>query len=271
MGNTSRQGCQLGEVRRRGRGVVGRLLDGEPMTAVCRERGLPGAIRSDNGVPFASPTALFNLSKLALWRRRLGIAIERIKPGHPRQNGRHERMHLTLKREATRPPGINALQQQARFDAFRTEFNTERPHQALAMRCPAELYATSIRPYHGLPEIAYPPHDREILVTACGRVCISRPCGGGHPRMSATDESARSGKHMSKFPSAEIIIPGPRLYGVSRTSRPAQSSSGRHNTSAGRPGTGYRGSGSYSFRYQLTRNGAISVIVRHEGAPRPLA
>ena len=82
------------------------------------ERGLPTAIRSDNGVPFASPNALFNLSKLSVWWLRLGIAIERIKPGHPQQNGRHERMHLTLKKEATRPPGMNSLQQQARFDAF---------------------------------------------------------------------------------------------------------------------------------------------------------
>ena len=79
------------------------------------DRGLPQAIRSDNGVPFASPNALFNLSKLAVWWLRLGIAIERIKPGHPQQNGRHERMHLTLKKEATRPPGLNSLQQQARF------------------------------------------------------------------------------------------------------------------------------------------------------------
>src|SRR5690348_9343874 len=75
------------------------------------ERGLPSAIRSDNGVPFASPNALFNLSKLSVWWLRLGIAIERIKPGHPQQNGRHERMHLTLKQEATRPPGMNSLQQ----------------------------------------------------------------------------------------------------------------------------------------------------------------
>ncbi len=69
-----------------------------------QERGLPSAIRSDNGVPFASPNGLFNLSKLSVWWLRLGIAIERIKPGHPQQNGRHERMHLTLKKEATRPP-----------------------------------------------------------------------------------------------------------------------------------------------------------------------
>jgi len=138
------------------------------------ERGLPLSIRSDNGVPFASPNALFNLSKLSVWWLRLGIAIERIKPGRPQQNGRHERMHLTLKKEATRPPGSNSLQQQDRFDRFVHEFNTERPHQALAMKCPAEVYLPSTRPYRGLPDIAYPFHDRDILVTACGRICMHR-------------------------------------------------------------------------------------------------
>jgi transposase InsO family protein len=139
-----------------------------------RERGLPQAIRSDNGVPFASPNGLFNLSKLAVWWLRLGIAIERIRPGHPQQNGRHERMHLTLKQEATRPPGMNSLQQQARFDAFREEFNAERPHEALAMKRPAELYSASPRAYDGLPDLAYPLHDRDVLVTACGRICMHR-------------------------------------------------------------------------------------------------
>lgn len=138
------------------------------------ERGLPLSIRSDNGVPFASPNALFNLSKLSVWWLRLGIAIERIKPGHPQQNGRHERMHLTLKREATRPPGANILQQQGRFDAFLHEFNTERPHEALGMKCPAEVYAASPRRYDGLPELSYPFHDRDVLVTACGRLCLHR-------------------------------------------------------------------------------------------------
>src|SRR5436853_1496403 len=108
-----------------------------------KEFGLPRAIRTDNGVPFASPNALFNLSRLSVWWLRLGIAIERIKPGNPQQNGRHERMHLTLKKEATRPPGMNSLQQQARFDDFVEEFNTERPHQALNMKCPAEIYTPS--------------------------------------------------------------------------------------------------------------------------------
>jgi transposase InsO family protein len=83
-----------------------------------KDRGLPQAIRSDNGVPFASANSLFHLSKLSVWWLRLGINIERIKPGHPQQNGRHERMHLTLKKETTRPPGMNSLQQQDRFDAF---------------------------------------------------------------------------------------------------------------------------------------------------------
>jgi hypothetical protein len=146
----------------------------EAFQRLFRKRGLPVAIRSDNGLPFASPNGLYNLSRLSVWWLRLGIAIERIKPGRPQQNGRHERMHLTLKKEATRPPGANSLQQQARFDAFRSEFNTERPHEALAMQCPAELYCASPRPYRGLPELQYPFHDRDILVTACGRICMHR-------------------------------------------------------------------------------------------------
>jgi transposase InsO family protein len=138
------------------------------------ERGLPNAIRSDNGLPFASPNGLYNLSKLSVWWLRLGIALERIRPGHPQQNGRHERMHLTLKKEATRPPGMNSLQQQARFDDFLKEFNTERPHEALDMKAPGDVYGPSTRPYAGLPELAYPFHDKDILVTACGRICMHR-------------------------------------------------------------------------------------------------
>ena len=139
-----------------------------------RERGLPAAIRSDNGVPFASPNALLNFSKLSVCWLCLGLAIERIKRGHPQQNGRHERMHLTLKKEATRPPGMKSLQQHARFDTFVQEFNTERPHEALAMRTPAEVYSASPTPYRGLPELTYPLHDRDVLVTACGRICMHR-------------------------------------------------------------------------------------------------
>jgi transposase InsO family protein len=146
----------------------------EAFVSLFRQRGLPDAIRSDNGLPFASPNGLYNLSKLSVFWLRLGIAIERIKPGHPQQNGRHERMHRTLKQETARPPGMNALQQQDRFDRFVCEFNDERPHEAIAMRTPAQLYAASPRAYEGLPELEYPFHDRDILVTACGRICMAR-------------------------------------------------------------------------------------------------
>jgi transposase InsO family protein len=142
--------------------------------SLFKERGLPQAIRSDNGIPFASPNGLFNLSKLSVWWLRLGISIERIKPGHPQQNGRHERMHRTLKAEATRPAGSNFLQQQAKFDVFVHEFNNERPHEALAMKCPAEVYQSAARQYRGLEEPYYPFHDKTVVVTNCGRLCIYR-------------------------------------------------------------------------------------------------
>ena len=139
-----------------------------------KDFGLPKAIRTDNGVPFASPHSLFGLSKLSVWWLRLGIQIERIKPGHPEQNGRHERIHLTLKQEATKPASENLLQQQGRFDDFTEEYNTERPHQALNMRTPAELYRPSKRPYQGLGDLNYPMHDRTLTVTQCGRICMGR-------------------------------------------------------------------------------------------------
>ncbi|HWX59835.1 IS481 family transposase [Bradyrhizobium sp.] len=142
--------------------------------AVFKEFGLPDAIRTDNGVPFASPNSLFNLSKLSVWWLRLGIQIERIKPGHPQQNGRHERMHLTLKLEATKPAANNFLQQQAKFDDFIDCYNNERPHQALDMQCPVQRYQPSSRPYRGLPDLDYPFHDRAVTVTTCGRICFNR-------------------------------------------------------------------------------------------------
>jgi putative transposase len=83
-------------------------------------------------------------------------------------------MHLTLKKEATKPAAKNFLQQQARFDGFRDRYNHERPHQALSMKYPGELYVPSPRPYHGLEELQYPFHDRTITVTQCGRVCFGR-------------------------------------------------------------------------------------------------
>lgn len=141
---------------------------------VFKEFGLPKGIRTDNGVPFSSPHALFGLSKLSVWWLRLGIAIERIEPGNPQQNGRHERMHLTLKKEATKPAGENFLQQQSKFDDFIEEYNNERPHQGLSMKYPAEIYIPSDRKYEGLPEVEYPFHDKTITVTQCGRICLKR-------------------------------------------------------------------------------------------------
>src|ERR1700682_3820380 len=139
-----------------------------------KDFGLPLSIRTDNGTPFASASAFFGLSELSVWWLRLGIGIERIKPGNPQQNGRQERMHLTLKKEATKPAAGNFLQQQARFDDFIEVFNNERPHEALNMKCPAEVYQPSTRTYTGLPDIDYPFHDKTIVVTRCGRICLGR-------------------------------------------------------------------------------------------------
>lgn len=141
---------------------------------VFKEYGLPNVIRTDNGIPFASPNALFGLSKLSVWWLRLGIDIERIKPGHPEQNGRHERMHLTLKQEATKPASFNFLQQQERFDDFIAIYNNDRPHQALGGHYPGELYTPSARRYQPPDEPDYPFHDRTVRVTQCGRICIGK-------------------------------------------------------------------------------------------------
>jgi putative transposase len=139
-----------------------------------KEYGIPRAIRTDNGIPFASPNALFGMSKLSVWWLRLGIRIERIKPGHPEQNGRHERMHLTLKKEATKPASYNFLQQQERFDQFIGIYNYDRPHQALGGRYPGQMYTPSVRCYRPPDEPEYPYHDRTVRVTKCGRICIGK-------------------------------------------------------------------------------------------------
>lgn len=139
-----------------------------------KDFGLPSAIRTDNGNPFSNVQAMFGLSRLSVWWLRLGIRIERTAPGCPQQNGRHERMHRTLKQEATRPAGANLLQQQEKFDSFIYEYNQERPHEALEMKSPGHIYTPSSRAYKGLPEIEYPMHDRRITVTQCGRICMDR-------------------------------------------------------------------------------------------------
>lgn len=141
---------------------------------VFQEYGLPMAIRSDNGTPFAGGNSTWNLTRLSVWWIRLGIRLERIKPGNPQQNGRHERMHRTLKLEATKPPAYNLLQQQEKFDRFRDEFNFERPHQALDMKRPADVHKKSSKGYQGLPDIVYPEYDKSLLISNCGRVCLKK-------------------------------------------------------------------------------------------------
>jgi transposase InsO family protein len=111
-----------------------------------REYGLPHALRTDNGSPFAT-TGAGQLSRLAVWWLKLGIRLDRIAPGHPEQNGRHERFHLTLQEETSTPPAPTPRAQQTRFDRLRREFNTVRPHEALAQQPPARCYVASPRPY----------------------------------------------------------------------------------------------------------------------------
>lgn len=121
-----------------------------------REYGLPEAIRTDNGPPFASG-APGGLSRLSMWWLRLGVRHERIEAGHPEQNGRHERMHRTLKAETASPPRASLRQQQLAFERFEQEYNYERPHEALQNRTPAELYTPSARSFpRRLPELEYP-------------------------------------------------------------------------------------------------------------------
>lgn len=134
--------------------------------------GLPYAIRTDNGTPFSSSQSLCGLSRLSVWWIRLGIRIERIAPGCPQQNGRHERMHLTFKQETTRPAGDNSFQQQEKFDHFIHEYNQERPHDSLNMQYPAEVYEPSPRPYEGITDIDYPLHEHTRIVTTAGRICF---------------------------------------------------------------------------------------------------
>jgi len=140
-----------------------------------REHGLPSVIRTDSGSPFAS-RGLFGLSRLSVWWLRLGIVHERIQPGHPEQNGTHERMHLTLKKETTRPAAANFLQQQERFDAFLERYNQERPHEALGLKTPSSYYGTSPRAFpKELPEPEYPLHDRCCTVWRSGHIHFGEP------------------------------------------------------------------------------------------------
>ena len=160
-----------------------------------REYGLPSAIRSDNGSPFAS-RAVAGLSRLSVWWIKLGIVPERIEPGKPQQNGRHERMHLTLKQATALPPATTPRKQQHRFDRFREEYNHIRPHEALAMQPPASLYQPSTREYpRREPEIVYASQWPVRKIDRWGsfywkrqHVFLSEVLRGEHIGLAAVDE-----------------------------------------------------------------------------------
>jgi putative transposase len=160
-----------------------------------RDYGLPEAIRSDNGVPFVS-RSIAGLSRLNLWWMKLGIIHERIDPGQPQQNGRHERMHRTLKAETTRPPAETMRAQQQRFQQWRQQFNDERPHEAIGYATPSTLYQCSERAYPDrLPKPVYAGHCEVRLVSADGRfrfgplhIFLSTVLAGEHIALDEVDD-----------------------------------------------------------------------------------
>jgi len=149
-----------------------RFLDTKRVSGrLFREYGLPQRIRTDNGVPFSSPLSLARLSRLSIWWVELGILPDLIEPASPQQNGRHERMHRTLKAETTIPPAGNRSAQQRRFNAFRSDFNEVRPHQALAQKTPASVYASSPRSMPSkTPKPDYPAHFEVRKVSTNGGI-----------------------------------------------------------------------------------------------------
>lgn len=153
-----------------GMGAIGDEAARDVCEEVFRAHGVPAVMRSDNGVPFAC-TGLAGLTKLSAYWLRLGITLERIRPAHPQENGRHERMHRTLKAETTRPARSNLLQQQERFDDFVEEFNTQRPHEALGMKRPADVYVPSAKKLPAfLPDPDYSTYDDVLRVGTQGLI-----------------------------------------------------------------------------------------------------
>lgn len=143
------------------------------LTHCFQAYGLPQAMLSDNGPPFGAPRAPRGFSRLSCWLRTLGITPRFTVPGHPEHNGRHERLHRTLKADVLRPPAPSLRAQQPRFDAFRASYNTCRPHEALALCPPAERFHPSPRPYLARPaSLAYPLHFHERRVTTAGLIWI---------------------------------------------------------------------------------------------------
>jgi putative transposase len=166
----------------------------EVFKRLFKKYGLPAAIRSDNGTPFAS-TALGRLSELSVWWIRLGIRPELIEPGKPQQNGQHERMHRTLKAETTRPSAANLTQQQRLFNRFRREYNEVRPHEGIELQTPASMYEVSTRVLpKEMPELVYPAHFETRLVSKnsgirwnSGWAAVSHTCAGLHVGLEQVD------------------------------------------------------------------------------------
>jgi transposase InsO family protein len=141
------------------------------LTELFRRHGLPRALRTDNGSPFANRTGLGGLVKLSVWLLKLDIWPDRIAPGRPDQNGRHERMHRTLGEDVARPPSATIAEQQADFDVWREDFNTIRPHEALGQRCPAKFYVQSPRCYPEKIAVWEYPADHQVRrVTSDGYI-----------------------------------------------------------------------------------------------------
>lgn len=195
---------------------------------IFREHGLPEVMRSDNGVPFAS-TGLGGLTKLSAFWLRLGIILERIQPGHPEENGRHERMHRTLKFETARPARANLLQQQERFDEFVEEFNHVRPHESLGMKRPADVHTASLRRFPTkLPELRYLTCDDvlrvnnqgQIYVAGIGQVPLTRALAGEHVGL----REERDGRWLVRFAELDLgyIQRDKRIQAITRTSTPPE-------------------------------------------------
>jgi transposase InsO family protein len=209
-------------------------IEGKTVRAVLEEafavNGLPQKIRSDNGSPFAS-RGLFGLSQLSVWWLKLGIVPERIEPGHPEQNGRHERMHRTLKAETTRPAGATLLQQQERFDAFRDEFNRARPHEALGMKPPSSVYQPSARRLSAVGELEYPFHDEvvrvgngghaRVLTARRGNVFLSEALAG--ERVGIRELS--DGRLLVTYASLDLGVVDPQTRKFMRADREANTAS----------------------------------------------
>jgi len=174
---------------------------------VFRGHGIPQIIMTDNGEPFCAPQGFARLSMLSVDWLRLGIELRQSRPGHPQDNGRHERMHKTLKDETARPPMQTMRHQQRRFDEFRSEFNNERPHESLGQRTPRSIHVDPVRKYpRRLPEPVYPGHFEVRVVGRGGeirwrgdRFFLSQCLGGQSIGLEEVDDGVWSIYFMSKL------------------------------------------------------------------------